>query len=311
MITEKQKHEILQLVEAEKERLGTYRAVANKCGYSETTISQLRKGTYLAEGDDVYETIALKLGYNFDNGDWKIVPIANFRTVYQTLEDSKNESMFMGISHKSGSGKTTASNVFLKHHHHHGAFKINCMEWGARPFLEKVAHEIGATFPKGYINSNKMIEAISATIKGMASIKPIIILDQANSLKPAALRSIIHLYNENEGILGVTVIGTDNLEYEIKRGVRLNKMGYDEIDSRLGRVYIHLTGANLTDTRSICDANGIKAKKQQKDIFDECKPVRVTIKDENDIERQITVVEDIRRIKRIIKREKLNMSYAS
>jgi hypothetical protein len=60
-MTNVQKNEILQLIEDEKERLGSYRAVAGKCKLSEATISQLRKGSYAAEGSDVYETIALAL----------------------------------------------------------------------------------------------------------------------------------------------------------------------------------------------------------------------------------------------------------
>lgn len=306
-MTDKQKHEILELIEAEKERLGSYRAVARKCGLSEATISQLRKGTYLAEGNDVYETIALKLGYDFDAGNWKIVPITNFRIVYQTLEDAKNESMFIGISHKAGGGKTVASDAFLSQHRRAGVFKLNCKEWGARTFLSKLAHEIGAEIPKGYITSSTIIEAISESVKRMASIKPVVVLDQANSLKPAALRSIIHLYNENEDILGMVIIGTENLEYEIKRGVRLNKMGYDEVDSRFGRKYVHLIGANLTDTRQICEANGITDKELQRAIFDECEPAIVTLPDG----KQIKAVEDIRRIRRIINREKLNMQHGN
>ena len=72
MLTSQQKNEILELVEDEKQRLGSYRAVANKCRISEATISQLRKGSYAAEGDDIYTTIALALGYSFDSGTWTI-----------------------------------------------------------------------------------------------------------------------------------------------------------------------------------------------------------------------------------------------
>lgn len=305
-MTDKQKKEILELVEVEKERLGSYRAVAKKCGLSEATISQLRKGTYLAEGDDVYETIAVRLGYDFDNGAWKIAPITNFKIVYQTLADAKNESMFIGISHKAGSGKTVTSDAFLADNRSKKVFKLNCKEWGARTFLNKLAHEVGADIPKGYITSSDVIEAISETIKSMAGHKPLIVLDQANSLKPAALRSIIHIYNENEDILGMVILGTENLEYEIKRGVRLNKMGYDEVDSRFGRVYVHLIGASLSDTRLICEANGITDKALQKNIFDECAPATITLADGASIK----AVEDIRRIRRIINREKLN-SYAN
>ncbi|MEL3904430.1 MAG: ATP-binding protein [Treponemataceae bacterium] len=306
-MTDKQKTAILELIEAEKERLGSYRAVAKKCGLSEATISQLRKGTYLAEGDDVYETIALALAYDFDDGEWQIADITNYRIVSETLHDAKNESMFIGISHRAGSGKTATANVFLNENRRAGVFKLNCKEWGARTFLTKLAQEVGADVPKGYITSSTIIEAVSEAIKRMASTRPLIILDQANSLKPAALRSIIHLFNENEDILGMVIIGTENLEYEIKRGVRLNKLGYDEVDSRFGRKYVHLVGANLNDVRKICHVNGITDREMQESIFLECDPAPVML--ENG--RQIQVIEDLRRVKKVIKREKLKERYAS
>lgn len=306
-MTDKQKQEILELIEAEKERLGSYRAVARKCGLSEATISQLRKGTYLAEGDDVYETIALALDYDFNDGEWKIADITNYRIVRETLEDAKNESLFIGISHRAGSGKTASANVFLSENRRAGVFKLNCKEWGARTFLTKLAQEVGADVPKGYITSSTIIEAVSESIKKMASVRPLIVLDQANSLKPAALRSIIHLFNENEDILGMVIIGTENLEYEIKRGVRLNKLGYDEVDSRFGRKYVHLVGANLNDVRKVCHVNGITDKSMQENIFIECGPTSVTL--ENG--KQIQMVEDLRRVKKVIKRIKLQQHYAS
>ncbi|HBX46331.1 AAA family ATPase [Limibacterium fermenti] len=307
-MTDNQKKEILELVEAEKERIGSYRSVAKKCQLSEATISQLRKGTYLAEGDDVYETIALALGYDFDTGDWQIATdITDFRIVYQTLDDAKNESMFIGISHRAGSGKTTPADYFLNQHRRLGVFKLNCKEWGARTFLTKLAQEVGADIPKGYITSSTIIESVSEAIKRMSRTRPLIILDQANSLKPAALRSIIHLFNENEDVLGMVIIGTDNLEYEIKRGVRLNKQGYDEVDSRFGRKYVHLVGATLSDTRKICEVNGFMDREQQKQFFEECEPVTVQLSDGT----RIRVVEDKRRIKRIIDREKLKRRHAT
>lgn len=297
MLTQNQKNEVLQLVEDEKQRLGSYRAVANKCKISEATISQLRKGSYAAEGDDIYQTIALALGYEFDMGTWNIADITNYKIINEVLTDAKQEAMFMGIAHKAGSGKTATSNLFLATNRRNGAFKINCKEWSGRNFLSEVAREIGAEMPKGYLSTNTLIEAISESIKKMAYLKPLIILDQANSLKPSAMRSLIHIYNECEDVLGLVVLGTDNLEYEIKRGVRLNKTGYDEIDSRFGRRYIHLIGATLSDTRKICEANGVTDREIQNDIFNQCSPSRIQIEDG----KSIMAVEDIRVIKRKIK----------
>ncbi|MDR1865970.1 MAG: ATP-binding protein [Bacteroidales bacterium] len=302
-----QKKEILQLIEDEKQRLGSYRAVASKCKISEAAISQLRKGSYAADGDDIYRTIGLSLGYSFADADdtWRLAETSNYLMVTQVLEDARNECLCIGISHKAGSGKTSASSAYLNAHRREGVFKINCMEWTAVPLLSEIAREIGAEVPRGYSsNISGMITGIATAIKAMRvrGIRPLIILDQANSLKQSAFRSLIHLDNKCEDLTGVVILGTENLEYAIKRGVRLFHDGYDEFDSRFGRKYIHLSGAPLSDVRKICEVNGITDREQQKRIFDECEHARITLDDG----RRIEVVEDIRRLKRIVKREKLN-----
>lgn len=308
MLTETQKTDILQLVEDEKIRLGSYSAVARKCKVSEATISQLRKGTYAAEGDDIYMTIALALGHDFDSGKWKIATdVTNFRAVTEVLMDAKQESMWIGISHRAGSGKTAASDVFLSQFKRHGAFKINCKEYGGRAFLLEIAREVGADIPKGYASTNMLIDCIAEAVKKMAHLNPQLTLDQANSLKPSALRTLIHLYNPLEDILGLVAIGSDALETEIKRGVRLNKTGYDELDSRFGRRYIHLLGATKSDTRKICRVNGITDEKIQDEIFNDCNPIHITLEDG----KSIKIVEDFRVIKRQVKSRLLQQKHAS
>jgi hypothetical protein len=142
----------------------------------------------------------------------------------------------------------------------------------------------------------------------MANKNPLLIVDQANSLKPSALRSHIYLFNECEDKLGLVIIGTENLEHEIKKGVRLNKPGYDEFDSRFGRTYIHLIGATLSDTRKICEVNGVTDRDVQKKIFEKCQPTKTMVGDD-DNQKTIYVVEDIRRIKRLVKSERLKMKH--
>ncbi len=305
MLSQQQKHDILELIDEEKERLSSYRAVAKKCGISETAISLLRKGNYGADEDEILKKIAITLGYDFDSGNWNIAEITNYTIITDVLTDAKAESMFMGVAHKAGSGKTATSNAFLNNFRRHGVYKINCKEWSGRNFLYEVAREIGAETPKGYASVNALIECIAETFKKTVHTKPLLVVDQANSLKPSALRTFIHLFNECEDILGLVILGTENLEYEIKRGVRLNKPGYDEFDSRFGRTYIHLVGATLSDTRKICEVNGVADKDTQKRIFDACMPSRITLEGGQ----SVSVVEDIRRIKRLVKSERLKIKH--
>ena len=67
-------------------------------------------------------------------------------------------------------------------------------------------------------------------------------------------------------ICGIILLATDHLEKRVKKGLRLNKKGYEEIHSRIGRKFIKLNGANINDITEICIANGVEDKAIIKDI---------------------------------------------
>src|SRR6218665_1232334 len=98
------------------------------------------------------------------------------------------------------------------------------------------------------MNVPMMAETIVGFFKQKATeCQPILILDEANKLNASSLRLIIPLYNELKGDIGLVIVGADDLEKHIKSGVRRNVRGYDELDSRLGRRFMHLLGATEKD----------------------------------------------------------------
>lgn len=307
MLTTIQKDEIIALIDDEKSRIGSYRAVAKKCEISEATISQLRKGNYAGETDIILKRIGIALGYQFDDGSWIIADTTNYRIVTNVMNDARNEQLWVCISNCAGAGKTAPATVYYNANRK-GVFKITSRVWSGRMFLLNIANAIGAEIPKGYASLDQLIDCISRTIKGMANLHPLLIIDQGNSLRPSAIRTFIPLFNELEDVLSIVMLGTDALEKELKKGVRLGWSGYDEVDSRFGRKHIHLIGNTLADTRKICEANGITDKDVQKRIFDDCEPTRTSIKNGNKIA-TILVVEDTRRIKRLIKGERIRQKY--
>jgi len=136
----------------------------------------------------------------------------------------------------------------------------------------------------------------------------LLIDEEADKLKPGALRTLIPLFNRTEDRLGLIMSGTENLEKEIRQGVRLKKKGYDELESRFGRSYIHLKGATEKEVQAICEANGIDTPETIALIWGELekesKPVTVkTPTGTKDV--MMPFVEDFRRLKRLIKRELL------
>jgi transcriptional regulator with XRE-family HTH domain len=292
------KEKAKQLIEAEKQRLGSYSAVAEKCGVSEATLSLILSNKYRTDSEDIFDKIINEI-VGVGASDWHTVPIGNLNRMFKFADVAKAKSMFVAVSEKAGSGKSAAWNAYYEKSTG-GVYKLRCREWGKREFLRGLCKATGAAIPKGYTSNDAVSEIIFEFFARRSRQKPLLIIDEADKLKPSALRFLIPLYNELEDRLGVIVSGTENLEKEIKRGVNYASKGYDEIDSRFGRNFIHLIGATLADVRKICAANGIENKETQTAIFNECGAVLKDVDNQD-----IKVVEDLRRLKRIIQRHQL------
>lgn len=297
-----QKNEIRTLILDEKERLGSFEKVAVKAGVSTAYISYIVNGKFDQVRENGWQTIAANLGWR-PNG-WQLVEITNTKMLYQVFNDAKAASLFMAVSHKAGSGKTAASKSYSANNTS-GVYVVQCREWNKREFLLNLCRTLGIDTGRGYINTDDINLKVIEFFQARARFRPLLIVDEADKLRPAALRSLIPLYNELEEQLGMVILGTDNLEKEIKRGVRFNIKGYDEIDSRFGRNFIHLVGATASDVAAICKANGISERRTQSEIFQECEPRQVMLQG-----RAYMVVEDLRRVKRAVRRELLRANTA-
>jgi hypothetical protein len=116
-------------------------------------------------------------------------------------------------------------------------------------------------------------------------------MDEADKLSDQVLYFFITLYNQLEGHCGIVLAATPHLEKRIKRGIKLNKKGYTEIFSRLGRKFIELKGVCFSDVKAICQANGVNGATGIKEIWDDCEG-------------------DLRRVKRKIHAWKKSNAYA-
>ncbi len=301
-MTNVQKSEILALIERESKRMGSARRVATKCGVSEATISQIRNNKWDLVTDQMWAHLATAL--NLQGGTWQIVDTHNYKMIWQLLEAAKRESMFFAISAKAGSGKTATLRQYADVNASDAVFYIQCREWNRRDFLLNLCKELGIdTTHKGYVNMDALGQMIIDYFNSRRGARPILVIDEADKLRAAALRFLIPLYNATEDILGCVISGTDNLEKELKRGVKYNLKGFDEIDSRFGRQFIHLVGATRTDVKAICKHNGIDDTTTMTKIWNEAGPRPIILDGQ-----QTTVVDDMRRLKRIIMRERLKIN---
>lgn len=303
------RNKLIQHIELWKTKLGSYSKVAQKCGINVGALSTIMAGKYGADESKMLGKIAVALDYK--DIDWAIVrTIGNYRRIAQAVEDAKNEKMWFAVSNKAGSGKTGTLEDIYNQDTTGSIVFIQAQEWSARQFLmQLVTKTIGVTALKGkYKTNSELLQIIADYFNEQAFNSPVLMIDETDKLRPAALRLLIPLFNKTEDRLGVVISGTENLQKEIRRGVRLAKKGYDEIESRIGRSYIELKGATEREVYQICEANGITDELTQGLIWGEVekvkKPTRIRTKTGTK-ETMIDYAEDFRRIKRLIKRELL------
>lgn len=302
-LTEDQKAAIINLINLEIDKLGSQTAVANKCGVSDATIDQLRKNKYLAKGDDMWYKVGTTLGWK--EKIWNVVEdTLDIKTVVKVLKDAKAKKMFLAIANRAGSGKTAGCKIYMEKNPHN-VYYIECEEWNMNQFLNRLCKSLGVDPKPGYPNQ-MLLEKIIYFFNNRPGT-PQLIIDQVNSLKPQVLSILIFLYNGCPEKLSVVITGTPHLQHMIKKGVARDAKYYDEIDSRLGRTYVTLTGTTQSDVRKICAANGFPDAESQDEIWKECVKEIKTVKMKSGAERKIEVVEDMRRLQRIIQKRQLQV----
>ena len=302
------RNRLMQHVQDWITRLGSQSKVAEKIGVSVTSLSLWLNGKYGADTAKMDAKIAAALGYQEDG--WQVVTsIANYRKIEFVVRSCKQESMWMAISNKAGSGKTQTLEHLFNRDLSGSVIFIQAEEWNARQFLLELAERTCGVPKRSYTDIPTLLKLITEYLNRLAADKPLLIIDEADKLRPAALRKLIPIYNRTEHRLGCVLAGTENLHKEIARGVRNNLKGYDEIDSRLGRTFIDLPGATEQEVRDICLANRLDDEAASR-VWNEVEKVKkiTKVKSRNDgavREKSVFICEDLRRLMRLIKKEQL------
>jgi hypothetical protein len=278
-LTNEDKQDITALIRESIAQMGTASAVASMVGISDTTISLIAQDKYNTQGDDMWRKIGVKLGWN--KSAWVVVEdVTNTRMMLQTLSDAHQKSMFIGVAERAGAGKSSGIDKYREKAKAGNVFYLECWTWGPKEFLAKLRAVIGQPKPSGANTVNEMLESVIHYFE-MRKGKPLLILDQANSLPHATLSLIIHIYNKLKNRIGCVLCGTENLKQKIERGVKNQHQGYDELDDRFGRSYVTLPGYLLSDVKKICGANGIRSEQTQKQIWQECAHVGKVVEGQN------------------------------
>lgn len=238
-------------------------AAASLRGVSSATVSQILNNNWSLIRDEMWRNIASQIGYT--GRRWVIVRTRGFNRMTDILTDAKGNSLVFAVTGEAGCGKSESIKTFAREQRN--VYHLCCCEyWNRRDFMEEMLSQL-AVQPTGYSLSGMMREIIS-TVKRREN--PLIILDEADKLPDRVLKFFITLYNDLEDRCGLVLCATNFLEKRIRRGVTANRMGYNEIYSRIGRKFIPVDQVNAEDIEAVCRANGVEDGEVIDRIIDEC-----------------------------------------
>lgn len=257
------------------------RAAESLQGVSSATVSQLCNGKYELISDEMFVRIATQIGFAFDS--WNLHEGKTFKEITFTLSDAQAYKNVTWIVGDAGCGKTTAAIEYRRTHRN--VFYILCSEDMRRSdFVREIAKQVGA--PTDTTNLRDMLENAISMISFLGN--PLLVFDEGDKLTDSVFNYFISIYNRLEGHAGIVFLSTDYIKRRMDAGLRYNKKGYKEINSRIGRRFFDVSPTEENDIYAICQANNLT---DRADIEEVLKDAR---RSDN----------DLRRVKRCIHRQK-------
>lgn len=244
-----QKSEIQKLLVDFCDTMGSQSAASKRLeDVSEATVSQMLKGNWQNISDAMWRNVGKQVGWTHRKAQ-QFVETLNAQTLLLYFETAKEEGETFAITASAGSGKTFVGQHYAKVMRGKNVYHLECAEYlNRRYFLIELMKIMGLS--AAGMNIYEMMEEIISTLR--TQDHPLIILDEVDKLKPEVLLFFITLYNKLHGLCGFVWTSTSAIVSKVERGVRANKIGYNEIFSRIGRRFITLPGLNKKETEAIC-----------------------------------------------------------
>ena len=266
------------------------RAAESLQGVSSATVSQLCNGKYELISDEMFVRIATQIGFAFDS--WNLHEGKTFKEITFTLSDAQAYKNVTWIVGDAGCGKTTAAIEYRRTHRN--VFYILCSEDMRRSdFVREIAKQVGA--PTDTTNLRDMLENAISMISFLGN--PLLVFDEGDKLTDSVFNYFISIYNRLEGHSGIVFLSTDYIKRRMEAGLRYNKKGYKEINSRIGRRFFDVSPAEENDIYAICQANNLTDRADIEEVLKDAK------RSDNDLRR---VKRCIHRQKRIIEAKRVN-----
>jgi hypothetical protein len=240
-------------------------AAAMLKGVSEATLINMKNDKWESISDEMWRNVGKQVGWNDRKS--RMVETLNFNTLvlYYSIAQEHGETFAMIA--QAGSGKSFTGKWYSQARKGQNVYYLECAEhWNKKYFLLELLEAMGKS--GAGMNIYEMMKFIVSELRRQD--KPLIIIDEVDKLADPVLLFFITFYNQLHGMCGIVWTSTDAITKRIDKGVARNKVGFNEIFSRIGRRFIQLPGLNRQEIRDICAANGIDGAEEVARIINDC-----------------------------------------
>ena len=231
-------------------------------GISSSTISQVKNNNWELLSDRLWHHIARQVG--FYCGEWQPADTGAYLLLRILFSDAQHYAMAYGIAIGAGLGKTFTAGHYTRENDN--IFYIAGNDsYNRKSFMCALLNAAGKEAKGTVPDLMKQFADYAGTKE-----EPLLIIDDAHLLKDRVLHLVVILANSVAGKAGVVIMGGAELRMRIIDGVRLKKVGYDEIYKSIGRRFITLGSLGPKDVELICHANGVHDDNLIRHINEEC-----------------------------------------
>ena len=238
------------------------KATASLRGVSTGTVSSILNKKYDNISDDMFRNVYSQVSTPLQATGWQTVETTALHEIMSAMQDAQEWQDVTWIVGESGCGKTEAANAYKNTHKE--VFTLLCSEDMKKgDFVRELAAVIG--IKAGGHNIRETLKAIIDRIIQMDS--PLLIFDEGDKLTDLVFHYFITIYNQLKDKAGIIFLSTSYIEKRMKSGLKNNKKGYQEINSRIGRKFYEISANTANDVYAVCVANGINEEKALENII--------------------------------------------
>lgn len=219
--------------------------------------------------EEMWRNVAAQVGGVVDYN--ALIETQNFHTLTLYFDLAKDEGASFAIVGNAGWGKSYTAKWYTSTNRIKNVFYIECAEYlDRKTFLKRLLMQMGENYYG--LGLGEMMEAVMRKMRKLE--KPLIIMDEVDKLPDGVLKFFITLYNELNKKCGFVWLSTNAIEKRIVRGIERNTVGYSELFSRIGAVFMQLNMPSRDEVIEICRANGITDDVSINTICNEVKDLR-------------------------------------